>query len=214
MGTTLSFEGTLYRSTAVDKFTIRKFGGTSRNALKEFATTIDLSSNPDLTFPIPVPITDISTIKFLYVSVLGGTAQIRLVKNGAYTNSPSIVKVTNERPAGLVDGLNNVFTLTHPPVANTENVYVNGVRQVPGALYSYIISGSTIMFTSGGLPPSNATIIADYYYTTGNPAVPVNTQNLDINVSGTLIMSEVDLNQLYIMSCPKSAVVELIGMGN
>jgi hypothetical protein len=157
---------------------------------------------------------DITTIKFVYISVTGGTAQIRLVKNGAYANSPSIVKVTSEHPTGIIDGSNNVFTLAHAPVINTETVYVNGVRQVPGALYAYVISGGTIIFTAGNIPPLNATIVVDYYYTTGNPSVPVNTQNLDLNVSGTILMSETDLNQIYIMSCPQGAYVEILGMGD
>jgi hypothetical protein len=213
MGTTLSFSGTLYRSDPFDKYVLRKFGGTSRTALKEFAVTLDLSSNPNLTFPISVPLTDISTIKFLYLTVFGGTSQVRLVKNGAYTNSPATVRVTNERVAGIVDGSNNVFTLAHLPVVNTENIYVNGTRQVPGAGEAYVITGSSLLFTAGNIPPADADIIADYYYTTGNQDVPVNTQNLDINVSGTLLMSEIDLNQIYVMSCPKSAVIEIVGMG-
>lgn len=213
MGTTLSFDGALYRSSIFDKLTIRKIGGTSRSSTKEFSATIDLSSNPTLTFPISVPIMDISTIKFLYVSVVGGTCQIRLVKNGAYTNSPALVRVPNERVAGTPDGFNNVFTLAHPPVTDTESIYVNGVRQVPGILEAYVITGSSIVFTAGNIPPASAVVLADYYYTTGNEDVPVNTQNLDLNVSGTLLMSEVDLNALYVMSCPRNAIIEVIGMG-
>lgn len=213
MGTTLSFSGALYRSNVFDRYTIKKIGGTSRDSYKEFASTIDLSKNPTPTFPIAIPIMDISTIKFVHISVIGGVAQIRFVKNGAYTNSPALVKVTNERVAGIVDGSNNVFTLAETPVSQTENIYVNGTRQTPGALEAYVVSGNTIVFTAGSIPSANAVILADYYYTTGNEDVPVNTQNLDLNVGGTIIMSEVDINQLYIMSCPQSAIVEIIGMG-
>ena len=145
MGTTLSFSGTLYRSDVFDKYVLRKFGGTSRASLKEFGITIDLSTNPNLTFPISVPLADISTIKFLYVTVLGGTSQIRLVKNGAYTNSPATVRVTNERMTGTVDGMNNVFSLAHLPVLGTENIYVSGVRQTPGSQSAYVITNNTIV---------------------------------------------------------------------
>lgn len=213
MGTTLSFTGALFRSNVFDKYTIRKIGGTSRESLKEFGTTIDLSSNSAVVFPIAVPMMDISTIKFLYLTVIGGTCQVRLVKNGAYTNSPATVEVTGERAGGTPDGNNNVFTLEHLPVVNTEKVYVNGVRQLPGTTADYVVSGSTIVFTAGNIPPAAATVVVDYYYTTGNQNVPVNTQNLDINVSGTLLMSEVDLNQIYIMSCPQNAIIEIVGMG-
>lgn len=213
MGTTLSFSGTLYRSDAFDKYVLRKFGGTSRASLKEFGITLDLSTNPNLTFPISVPLTDISTIKFLYVTVFGGTSQIRLVKNGAYTNSPATVRINNERLTGAVDGVNSVFTFAHLPVSNTENVYVGGVRQTPGGGEAYVLSGSTLVFTPSSIPAIGSDVLADYYYTTGNESVPVNTQNLDINVSGTMLMSEIDLNQIYIMSCPRSAVIEIVGMG-
>jgi hypothetical protein len=213
MGTTLSFVGTLFRSNVFEKLTLRKFAGTSRDSTKEFACTIDMSSSPSVTFPLAVPIQDITTIKFLYLTVIGGTAQIRLVKRGAYTSSPSTVQVNNEVPSGAKDGTNYVYTLAHTPVTETENVYVNGVRQTPGVSADYQILTDTLIFNPSSIPPVAASILIDYYYTTGNQPVPLNTQNLDLNVSGIMVMSEIDLNSLYIMGVSSSCIVEIIGVG-
>lgn len=209
MATTLSFQGVLYRSNVFDRYPIRKIGGTSRDSYKEFSCTVDLSSNPTITYPLAVPIQDITTIKFVVINVIGGSAVIRFVKNGAYSNSPSTISITGETLGGTVDGSNNQFTFAYNPVTNTERIYVNGIRQVG----NYTISSGTVLFDVGSIPPISATVIADYYYTTGMEPVPLTTQNLDVTVSGTVIMSEVDINQLFVMNAPNGAIVEVIGSG-
>lgn len=210
MATTLSFQGVLYRSNQFDRYAIRKIGGTSRDSYKEFSCTVDLSNNPTVTYPLAVPIQDITTIKFVMINVIGGSAVIRFVKNGAYSNSPSTVQVTGETLTGVVDGTNNTFTFAFTPIEATERVYVNGVRQVG----TYLMSSGTLVFNLGSIPPVGATVIADYYYTTGVEPVPLTTQNLDLTVSGCTIFSEVDLNQLFIMNAPNGAIVEVIGSGS
>jgi hypothetical protein len=186
-------------------------GGTSRDSYKEFGCTIDLSNSPETTFPIAVPMQDVTTIKFVVIEVIGGSAVIRFVKNGAYSNSPTTVQVTAEVPTGLVDGSNNVFDLAYTPVAGTEKVYVDGVRQ---STSYYTINTNSIVFHAGHIPSAAVPVIVDYYYTTGLDPVPLTTQNLDLTISGCTIFSEVDLNQLFIMSAPNGAVVEVIGSGN
>lgn len=209
MATTLSFQGVLYRSNQFDRYAIRKIGGTSRDSYKEFSCTVDLSNNPTVTYPLAVPIQDITTIKFVMINVIGGNAVVRFVKNGAYSNSPSTIQITGETLTGTVDGLNNQFTFAHTPVTDTERIYVNGLRQVD----NYLVSSGTVIFDSGSIPPLGATVIADYYYTTGLEPVPLTNQTLDLTISGTIIMSEVDINQLFIMNAPSGAVVEVIGSG-
>ena len=209
MATTLSFQGTLYRSNVFDRYAIRKIGGTSRDSYKEFSCTVDLSSNPTVTYPLAIPIQDITTIKFVMINVIGGSAVIRFVKNGAYTSSPSTIQITGETLTGLADGSNNVFSHAFTPVTNTERIFVNGLRQVG----TYVMSSGTAIFNVDAIPPVGATVISDYYYTTGLEPVPLTTQNLDLTVSGTIIMSEVDLNQLFVMNAPNGAVVEVIGSG-
>lgn len=209
MTTTLSFQGVLYRSNVFDRYPIRKIGGTSRDSYKEFSCTVDLSNNPTITYPLAVPIQDITTIKFVVINVIGGSAVIRFVKNGAYYNSPSTIAITGETLGGTVDGSNNRFTFAYNPVTNTERVYVAGVRQTG----NYTISNGTIIFDVYSIPAQGVSVIADYYYTTGLEPVPLSTQNLDLTVSGCTIFSEVDLNQLFIMNAPNGAIVEIIGSG-
>jgi hypothetical protein len=52
--------------------------------------------------------------------------------------------VTRETPTGTVNGVNATFTLANTPLANTEEIYLNGLLQEPGAGNDYTISTSTI----------------------------------------------------------------------
>lgn len=56
--------------------------------------------------------------------------------------------MTKETPAGAVNGVNTTFTLAFTPEPGTEQVYLNGLLQSPGATEDYTISGATITFSS------------------------------------------------------------------
>lgn len=56
--------------------------------------------------------------------------------------------IIRETPAGLVNGVNTIFTLANTPLANSEEVYLNGILQEPGADNDYTISGNTITYLS------------------------------------------------------------------
>ncbi len=84
---------------------------------------------------------------------------------GAATSgsTPSITIVDGEIPLGSVDGTNNVFTLNNSPSPTTSlHVFVNGLRLEQGVDYS--ISGNTITFMSGAIPPAGSILQADYRY--------------------------------------------------
>jgi hypothetical protein len=68
------------------------------------------------------------------------------VKTGTYLGSTNIV--TRETPTGLVNGANATFTLAATPTANTEEVFLNGILQEPGAGNDYTIATSTITMLS------------------------------------------------------------------
>lgn len=59
--------------------------------------------------------------------------------------------VTRETPTGTVNGSNTAFTLANTPTAGTEEVYLNGVLQEPGAGNDYTISGATITYLTAPL---------------------------------------------------------------
>lgn len=63
-----------------------------------------------------------------------------------------------ETPAGLINGVNTVYTLSQEPAAGTVRVYLNGVRQRPGT--DYTVTGQNITFTVA--PFSGDSIIVDY----------------------------------------------------
>jgi hypothetical protein len=77
-------------------------------------------------------------------------------------STPSKVFADKEIPSGLLDGINDTFTLLHLPVEGSEHLYLNGVLQESGVTADYIISGSTISFAK---PPQDyMKIRCTYYY--------------------------------------------------
>ena len=69
-------------------------------------------------------------------------------------------KVYNELPA-VTNGNANV-TLLNSPTAGTERIYLNGVRQAPGAANDYTISGTTVTF--GAALVTGDLVLVDYEY--------------------------------------------------
>jgi len=72
--------------------------------------------------------------------------------------------ITREIPSGLVNGSNRVYTLANVVVAGSEQVYLNGLLQDPGASDSYIIAGTTITFNTAPLTGDEIHVS----YATGN----------------------------------------------
>lgn len=59
--------------------------------------------------------------------------------------------VTRETPSGTVNGSNTAFALANTPTAGTEEVFLNGILQEPGAGNDYTISGGTITYLTAPL---------------------------------------------------------------
>src|SRR5215469_41341 len=70
-------------------------------------------------------------------------------------------RVTRETPTGALNGVNVTFTLANTPTANTEEVFLNGILQEPGAGNDYTISGSAITMLSA--PLSGDRIKVNYF---------------------------------------------------
>ncbi len=66
--------------------------------------------------------------------------------------------ITKETPTGAMDGTNVTFTLAHTPVIGTDELYLNGLLQEPGATNDYTISGSTITYNSAPLTTDRLTV--------------------------------------------------------
>jgi hypothetical protein len=69
---------------------------------------------------------------------------------GSVTLATGIVRASNyvvrDSPTGAVNGTNTAYTLTSTPVTGTEQVFLNGLLQEPGAGNDYTISSGTITF--------------------------------------------------------------------
>lgn len=59
--------------------------------------------------------------------------------------------VTRETPTGAVNGSNTTYTLANTPTAGTEEVFLNGILQEPGAGNDYTISTNTITYLTAPL---------------------------------------------------------------
>lgn len=70
---------------------------------------------------------------------------------GAATGLVDADFVVRETPTGLVNGSNTSYELANTPTAGTEEVYLNGLLQEPGAGNDYTISGDTITYLTAPL---------------------------------------------------------------
>lgn len=68
--------------------------------------------------------------------------------------------VDAEVPAGVVDGVNTIFTLASIPTAGSTHLYKNGLRQRPAI--DYTIVGQTVTFAIA--PDVSANLLADYRF--------------------------------------------------
>ncbi len=67
----------------------------------------------------------------------------------------------NEVPGGTIDGANQVFTLTAPPVPESSLLlYRNGLLQKSG--YDFTLSGATITFVEAATPQTGDVLLASY----------------------------------------------------
>jgi len=105
---------------------------------------MNLFSNIDVTHSLP------NSNGTLALSVNGITAD-----NSGNISVPIIAAsntVTREIPSGIINGINDTFTLANTPITGTEHVYVNGILQDEGSGNDYTISGNTIIFEPGAIP--------------------------------------------------------------
>lgn len=86
------------------------------------------------------------TLSTTITGILKGNATaISAATNGTdYVNNANFV--IRETPSGSVNSSNTTFTLANTPTAGTEQVYLNGMLQEPGAGNDYTISGGTITY--------------------------------------------------------------------
>lgn len=94
----------------------------------------------------------------LSVNVDGSTLEINSdslrVKDAGITSAKlgtGARRVVRETPTGSVNGSNTSFTLANTPASGTEEVYLNGILQEPGAGNDYTISTNTITYLTAPL---------------------------------------------------------------
>jgi phage-related tail fiber protein len=85
---------------------------------------------------------DASTPKKMQVALDGTSITVSAL--GLKVNSANFK--TRETPAGALNGVITTFTLANTPVVGSEEVFLNGLLQEPGAGNDYTISGATITY--------------------------------------------------------------------
>lgn len=88
-------------------------------------------------------------------SIIAALAQLATLQD------KSIGEQVNETATGLLD----TFTVDYAFVANSEQVWVNGLVKGRGAGLDYIPTGASkqIVFNAGAIPPAGATILVNYW---------------------------------------------------
>ena len=87
--------------------------------------------------------------------VLGGGG------GGGQATFPTVERrIYNEIPAGSINDSNVTFTLASPPVNNSAQIYLNGLRQA--ITTDFTITNASITFTNA--PPTGSILLADYSY--------------------------------------------------
>jgi len=82
--------------------------------------------------------------------------------SGLSVTNPCPTFVTRETPSGSVNGSNTSFTLANTPTSGTEEVFLNGILQEPGAGNDYTISGGTITYLTA--PVTGDRLRVNYRY--------------------------------------------------
>jgi len=81
-------------------------------------------------------------------SVTVKLANMFMLLGGSGGDASRVRLVKGETPNETPDGSRTSFTLDYTPVTNTEDVYLNGVRQKNGASDDYTLAGNTITFNN------------------------------------------------------------------
>lgn len=98
----------------------------------------------------------------VYLGVSGFVSNISdgINVRGAIGPAGSVSTSNDETPSGIMDGVNNVFTLAHTPLNNTLKAYLNGIRL--RITKDYTISGAILIMIN--TPQNGDELLVDYNY--------------------------------------------------
>ena len=99
------------------------------------------------------------------VSIVDGGPGGDLTISSTGGGSPGTLSLTSwmELPSGLVDGSNQIFSLSNAPSPSTSLMFfVNGVLQKQGSVLDYTLAGSTVSMLYA--PNSGSNLAATYQY--------------------------------------------------
>lgn len=113
----------------------------------------------------PASMVDYSTTGTVQAYVyIGKTVAEALTSVAAAASSVAFYdkKTIGNGITGVLDGINDTFTLANAPTAGSEHVYLNGLLQNAGASIDYTISGAVLTFTSACVPLATDSLVVSY----------------------------------------------------
>lgn len=93
------------------------------------------------------------------ISITNGSGTITIASAGSMQTANYKVR---ESLVGTVDGVNAVFAIGSPLVADKEMIFNNGLLQRPGAGNDYTISGQQVTFLTGSIPQTGDALVITY----------------------------------------------------
>ena len=133
---------------------------------------------------VPEFVTDLPTNTTIGGQSIGAAAA------AAYVAGPQAVA---EAPSGLVDGANDMFTLSQDPVDNKILLFINGVAQTDT---DYVVISKTLMLNA---PPSSGDIVRVFYISAVLPTVESETPSGTIDGSNkTFVLSATPAGQMML----------------
>lgn len=146
----LSESGSIVTSTGDLNVTgIYRVGGTqiALSNLSDGATALRTNVSKNVTTGTTLTIDSGATLNVAGTFQLAGTS---VTATAAELNAVGVI-VVRETPSGTLNGSNVTFTLASTPIAGSEEVFLNGLLQEPGAGNDYTISGAVITYLAAPL---------------------------------------------------------------
>lgn len=120
---------------------------------KKFLSVIDMTANQIKNVAAPTQYGDVATYEWV-------TGLIEEESKAIVEEAKQVSILSKEIAQGVTDGENREFTLNHAPVLGSELVFVNGLLQMEGVGYDYILISNTLIFEMAPLPGTR--IICSY----------------------------------------------------
>jgi hypothetical protein len=104
------------------------------------------------TIPDPVNEEDVANKRYVDAKVISGSIGVLFHDK----------KIIGNGITGVIDGINDTFTLEVNPIVNSEMVFINGILYDPGVDKDYVLTNNTIVFNADSIPQLGDRLLINY----------------------------------------------------